>query len=406
MKRKISIILVLTLLYSLTACGNSDTIRETEELQTKTTEEAVLLIEEKSIEETSKEETFLSYSDGESVNSQTEDYTFTEEDAEKKYDESKKSQHAAYISALKDFYYEHSLPGVEDEPFEDLPISDNRFAVYDVDADGKEELIISYVTTYIAGMMELIYEYDEEMDTLIEQFREFPALTYYDNGVIKAEWSHNQGLAGEFWPYSLYQYNEESDAYEMIAMVDAWDQTYADVNYEGTAFPKEIDENGDGLVYYVMPGNEYVLNTPVDLVAYEQWLNLYIGDAQELSISYHNLTPENIYEINGGYNVQKQLTVEEAWKCLKETLDMTINNEEIRTDENGVFEVVVNKMQLAFTDGEEERPCESVIFFDSEENQSYLFGHYYVFYEGEEVYATNTKGWYEVDCITGSVTIY
>lgn len=223
MKRKISIILVLTLLYSLTACGNSDTMRGTEEPQTKTTEEAVLLIEEKSKEETSKEETFLSYSDGESEKSQTEDYIFTEEDAEKKYDESKKSQHVAYISALKDFYYEHSLPGVEDEPFEDLPISDNRFAVYDVDADGKEELIISYVTTYIAGMMELIYEYDEEMDTLIEQFREFPALTYYDNGVIKAEWSHNQGLAGEFWPYSLYQYKEESDAYEMLAMVDAWD---------------------------------------------------------------------------------------------------------------------------------------------------------------------------------------
>ena len=91
--------------------------------------------------------------------------------------------------------------------------------------------------------------------------------------------------------------------------------------------------------------------------------------------------------------MQEKLTVEEAWNYLKETLDITINNEEIRTDENGVFEVVVNKMQLAFTDGEEERPCESVIFFDSEENQLYLCGHYYVFYEGEEVYATNTKGW-------------
>lgn len=397
MKRKIYAILVGTLVCSLTACGNSGTVSEVEEPQIKTSEDVVLLLDEKT-----KEETSLAYIDDERENSTIEGNAF----AENEQDDKKKSQHVAYISVLKDLYYEQRLPDSMEEVFSYESISDNYFTVCDIDYDGKEELIISYANTYMAGMVELIYEYDEETDTLIEQFREFPALVYYDNGVIKADWSHNQGLAGEFWPYSLYQYDKETDTYELIAMVDAWNQTLADVNYEGTAFPKEIDENGDGLVYYVMLGNEYVLNTPMDLEAYEQWLNSYIGDAQEIQISYQNLTPENIYAVNGGYDMQEKLTVEEAWKYLKETLDITMENEEIRTDENGAFEVVFNKMQLAFTDGEVERPCESVIFFDSEENQSYLFGHYYVFYEGEEVYATNTKGWYEVDSITGSVTIY
>ena len=72
----------------------------------------------------------------------------------------------------------------------------NQFAIYDIDFDGKEELIIQYTTTYTAGMVEVIYDYDSKTKLLKEELRSFPSLTYYNNGIVSADWSHNQGLAG------------------------------------------------------------------------------------------------------------------------------------------------------------------------------------------------------------------
>ena len=40
-------------------------------------------------------------------------------------------------------------------------ISENHFAIYDVDADVKDELLISYWTTNMAGNVFKIYGYDE-----------------------------------------------------------------------------------------------------------------------------------------------------------------------------------------------------------------------------------------------------
>lgn len=132
------------------------------------------------------------------------------------------SMKAAYVSILEEIYYNHTFPDGEDYGFFDSShISDNKFAVCDIDQDGKDELIIQYITTYMAGMVELIYDYDKESDTVRTEFGEFPAITFYDNGVIEAGFSHNQGLAGDFWPYNLYQYEPDSDAYIMVGMIDA-----------------------------------------------------------------------------------------------------------------------------------------------------------------------------------------
>ena len=73
--------------------------------------------------------------------------------------------------------------------------------------------------TYMAAQAEYVFKYDPEAKKLQTEFSEFPALTFYDNGIIKAEWSHNQGLAGDnFWPYSLYQYAPETDSYVLVGM--------------------------------------------------------------------------------------------------------------------------------------------------------------------------------------------
>lgn len=71
------------------------------------------------------------------------------------------------------------------------------------------------------------------------ELSEFPLMSYYSNGIIEVGWSHNHGLAGDFWPYSVYLYNSELDEYQKYGAVDAWDKigTEVEINSEGETFP-------------------------------------------------------------------------------------------------------------------------------------------------------------------------
>lgn len=68
-------------------------------------------------------------------------------------------------------------------------------------------------------------------------------------------------------------------------------------DYEGNSFPDDIDADGDGLVYYIMPGGTYEKNTPVDFEEYTKWRESSIGQAQPLEIPYLELTEENIQKL-------------------------------------------------------------------------------------------------------------
>jgi len=196
----------------------------------------------------------------------------------------------AYQDALEKLYTDDLFPdgkqyGTSDGMYEK---TNNCFAIYDIDFDGKEELIIQYVDTIMAGMIEMIYHYDNTSGELTVELSEFPALTFYDNGVVKAELSHNHGLGGDFWPYTVYQYDKEADIYAEVGRADAWDQNFYAVDDNGNPFPKEIDVNGDGIVYYVM-GGEYTKNTIVDLEEYNQWWDSMVEGAKEIEIPFQKL---------------------------------------------------------------------------------------------------------------------
>lgn len=170
-------------------------------------------------------------------------------------------------------------------------MAENQFAVCDVDGDGREELIIQYITAnMVAGMRALIYDTDENGGLRL-QFSEFPNLTFYDNGAIQAGWSHNQGLAGDFWPYTLYTYNPESDLYRDVGSVDAWSRDFQPQNY-----PADTDTSGTGFVYYVYRdmGTEYGVIPPVDESEYLQWREEYLSGAAELELPWQSLTAEQI----------------------------------------------------------------------------------------------------------------
>ena len=143
-----------------------------------------------------------------------------------------------YAQILKTLLDENRLPDDLNDPGgyigtveEREAMAENQFAVCDVDGDGREELVIQYLTAnMVAGMRAPIYDTDEN-GGLCLQFSEFPNLTFYDNGAIQAGWSHNQGLAGDFWPYTLYVYNPESDLYRDVGSVDAWSRDFQPQNY-------------------------------------------------------------------------------------------------------------------------------------------------------------------------------
>lgn len=149
----------------------------------------------------------------------------------------------------------------------------------------------------MAGMVEKIYDFDRNTNAVTEEFEEFPNLTFYDNGIIEAGLSHNQGLAGDFWPYSLYKYDNESDTYRFMGTVDAWDKSVAETGYDEKPFPKEIDKNGNGIVYYITSNGTTNITNPIDKEKYDQWHDSYIGNAKKVNLPFMKLTKENIDSI-------------------------------------------------------------------------------------------------------------
>ena len=219
----------------------------------------------------------------------------TEEDLRQVVDSEYEECIRAYQTVLRDVYYHQRFPNGRDLGYDELfDITNNKFALEDIDGDGKIELLLVYTTTYNGGMAEIIYDYDSTTGIVREEFIAYPSLTYYGNGIIQAESSHNHGIGGRFWPYTLYQYNKDKDIYEEIAKVDAWDKEVTEEDSDGTVFPKEIDRNGDGLIYYIMTDGTYERKNPVDLEEYRKWQEFYIKETERIMIPYKALTEENI----------------------------------------------------------------------------------------------------------------
>lgn len=203
----------------------------------------------------------------------------------------------AYRAALEAIYNDHRYPnGDEVATGDGYQMEDNDFAIFDVDGDGKDELIYQNDNSYMAGMITTIYGFDPDTGKLYQELSGFVAMEFHDNGVVSIMASHNHGLSAleDFWPYAIYQYDPGSDGYLMAGSLDAWDGTLFPKDYDGDSFPADIDQDGDQVVYILTTPGAEVTKTVIDGPAYREWVDSYLAGASELELPWKNMTPENI----------------------------------------------------------------------------------------------------------------
>lgn len=233
---------------------------------------------------------------------ETETQMLTEEITENTY------QKMTYREVLENIYYNRNLPLFsEDEAIsEDWAIDENDFLIYDIDNDGREELIFRLNNYYTAGMVGLIYDHDAD-GNLVLQLSAYPSFTFYGNGAIKVNAAHNQGHSGRFWPYSMYRYDSETDLYERCGVVEALDLEIVEmINAEREEinrndlieYPYEADTSNSGFVYYIRPDWDRGAAVPVDVTVYNEKDREFTGGTESLEPEFIKLTEENIQNVN------------------------------------------------------------------------------------------------------------
>lgn len=190
-----------------------------------------------------------------------------------------------------------TFPATGGTPYNGMPY-ENTYAVMDIDDDGKEELLINFGNAHsMAGMVLYIYDYNRTTGEVYVEYAGFPGMTVYDNGYIKEEASHNHGRSAleDFWPYALLKYDVETDTYEQVANIDAWQRTISEDSEPDPEFPREKDLDGDGIVYYDISISYYEPTMIMDNAEYEKWCEQY-NTGNQKEIKWHPIITREEYD--------------------------------------------------------------------------------------------------------------
>lgn len=176
-------------------------------------------------------------------------------------------------------------------------LAGNRFTITDIDNDGKTELIIDWSNPNVmAGYTSYILKYETESGKWIDEEKCGGALTFYDNGIVYVDASHNQGYGMTIWPHTVLKYDPLNDCYNELGNVDSMDKEM--VENTGVEYPEEKDPDGVGTVY-ILKFDE--LGYPYENYSqaeYYELLEKIIGNAKIIEVDYRYITKENVKALN------------------------------------------------------------------------------------------------------------
>ena len=194
----------------------------------------------------------------------------------------------SYLFCVEEFKQTKTLPNGREIDVFGYGYDDwtNRYAIYDIDRDGKDELILRIADTDMASTGEFIYAYDEEGDALIEELWASPICNYYNDGLtITSYWSHGSGWAPDgFWPFNAFVYDPETDVYEFIGFADACSLDLMTELEVQDQFPAEADEDGNGIVYTLSDESKGGSAGDVDDSVYLEWVAPIFGDGSKVDL--------------------------------------------------------------------------------------------------------------------------
>ena len=270
-----------------------------------------------------------------------------------KFDQARRLDY--YGKILWNLQYMQLLPGRSYDDGGDYSaadFSDSQYAIFDVDCDGIDELLIYQYMEGKNPVEAYIYQADpnKDGDCVVTELAEYPALTCYSNGVIKAEFGYNQTYSESVWPYSIYAYNSNAGMYECKGMVEGWDKTFG-TNREGETFPDAEDTDGDGVLYYVIEENTGIREDVRNKEDCDAWFASYIGDATEIAIDWKDLNEENygVYATDNvslfleQYNQKSATYGTDLGKQFMEATDQTETLDQIETMLQNTYGMQIQK---------------------------------------------------------------
>ncbi|MBQ2478986.1 MAG: hypothetical protein II510_05885 [Erysipelotrichales bacterium] len=309
MKMITVVLLAAVLAVALTACANhsaglgqpanpgSQELEETEESAEPGEENAAASAETEEAEEVTEEEpkNYILYPPTEILTSmgiparviQTEDEN--------------KTRSYIYATTLEEMLVSRTLPPVEGETAntffgenENVNAQPLNYSMQDVNDDGEEELLLSYVmddeeqTPVMAA-----YHYDPQSETWKKVFSSHTPVRLFENGVMEADAAEETGLSGREVARVISRYNAETENYDVLGTVEPWDLRAFPGRFGEDAFPDTVDENGNGLVYFLYDADGNGGEKPVDEEEIETRMQELIR-GEEILVEWSSLTREKV----------------------------------------------------------------------------------------------------------------
>lgn len=199
-----------------------------------------------------------------------------------------------YREKLDDIYHN---PGdyIDDyEWFGELEV--NKFTIRDINQDGIDDLLFQITNSTSAGMHTKAWTYNEDTQSLqlMGQLGSGGSgCDFYYNGIIKG-YLPLKYVTGEFWPYSLARYDQDTQEFNWFATARSVEREWDE---KGEYSPAD-DADGDGIIYYFYNNNEQP--SPLTFAQYQERVQEVIPDNQKMSMAWKTMEWCNISKVGNG----------------------------------------------------------------------------------------------------------